>query len=48
MIEIKLDEEIFKRGSHVEIKKRNKDGGYIVLEVPKAKEVKAISNNQTT
>jgi len=42
MIEIMLDEKIFERGSHVEIKKRKKEGGFIVLEVPKSKEVEFI------
>ena len=43
MVKIELDEKIFERGSHVEIKKRNRDGGFVILEVPKAKEVKTVN-----
>ncbi|WP_342756742.1 hypothetical protein [Kineothrix sedimenti] len=46
MIWIEIDEKIFERGSHVEIKKRNKDGGFVILEVPKSKEVKTIAINE--
>lgn len=47
MVKIEIDEKIFERGGHVEIKKRNRDGGFVVLEVPKSKEVKKIEINNS-
>lgn len=40
MIEIKLDEKIFERGSHIEIRKRKDE--IVILEVPKAKQLENI------
>ena len=43
MVEIKIDEKIFERGGHIEVRKRK--GEIVILEVPKSKQIECVSSN---